>query len=165
MSEANHDSRAVANKLIRKGIKEKKYFTPLQLMKLVYYCHAWMLGIHGKKLLGHKIMAWKYGPVISELYGETRRFGRSKIKKNLGYEEFEYEFDEEFTDEEDHLINQVYEAYSNRNGIELSSMTHQEGTPWHTTWHKSYFDNRSIISDDLMQEYYARRYQELSKEG
>ncbi len=163
MELANHDSRAVANKLIKKGMKEKKYFTPLQIMKLVYYCHAWMLGINGEKLLSHKIMAWKYGPVISELYGETRRFGRSKIKKPLGYKEFNYEFDEDFSEEEEDLIDQVYKAYSGRSGIELSSMTHEIGTPWHYTWHKNN-DINSEISDDLVKKHYAKKFSEYSEE-
>ena len=163
MEIGNHDSRAVANRLIKMGMKERKYFTPLQIMKLVYYCHAWMLGANDKKLLSHKIVAWKYGPVISELYGETRQYGRSKIKKPLGYKEFNFEFDEEFSKEEEELIDQVFKAYSTRSGIELSSMTHEVGTPWHSTWHMNN-DINSEIPDTLIKAHYAKKFSEYSEE-
>ena len=40
-----HDSRAIANQLIRRAHEAGRDITPMQTIKLVYYCHAWMLGL------------------------------------------------------------------------------------------------------------------------
>ena len=159
MYEGTHDSRAVANEIIKMGIKDRRYFTPLQLMKLVYYCHAWMLGIHEKGMISHKVKAWKYGPVITELYGETRRYGGSKIKSALGYKEFDYEFEETFTKDESDLIYHVYDHYSEWTGRQLSSMTHMAGTPWHKI-RSSTGDQNKEIPNEMIQEYYGRKFRE-----
>ena len=38
----------------------------MQVLKLVYYCHAWMLGLYGRPLIRQPIEAWRYGPVVPE---------------------------------------------------------------------------------------------------
>lgn len=38
-----HDSRSVANELIHRAHDAGRDITPMQVVKLAYYCHAWML--------------------------------------------------------------------------------------------------------------------------
>ena len=43
-----HDARNVANEFIRRASESGDQFTHLQVQKLVYYAHAWMLGLYGR---------------------------------------------------------------------------------------------------------------------
>jgi uncharacterized phage-associated protein len=54
----------VANRFLELAEAEGRSLTPLQLMKLVYIAHGWMLGIHQRPLIKDHIEAWKLGPVI-----------------------------------------------------------------------------------------------------
>ena len=56
-----HDARDIANEIIRRGEDQGWLFTHLQVQKLVYYCHAWMLGVHGRPLATQEVTAWRYG--------------------------------------------------------------------------------------------------------
>ena len=155
-NEGNHDSRAVANKLIERGLKENKRFTPLQIIKLVYFCHGWMLGIYGQSLFTHKVRAWTYGPVIAEVYRELRQYGGNQITSRIpGL------FDETFTDMEEDIISQVYEKYGDIDGIGLSSLTHAPETPWAQVWYKRRED--SVIPNNLIKKYYARKFADVKR--
>ena len=46
-----HDARAVANSLIEKSQEEGNLLTPLQIIKLVYFCHGWMLALYKRPLI------------------------------------------------------------------------------------------------------------------
>ena len=53
--------------------------TNLDLNKLVYLCHGWTLGVHGKPLIADRVEAWRYGPVIPAIYHEYKLFGSDNI--------------------------------------------------------------------------------------
>ena len=73
-------ARAVANELIELAKQEGRAFTPLQLLKLVYIAHGWMLGLRQKPLIRDRIEAWKYGPVIPALYHDLKRYGADFVQ-------------------------------------------------------------------------------------
>ena len=70
-----HDARSVANELIRRAHDAGRDITPMQVVKLAYYCHAWMLGLYHRPLLEQPIEAWRYGLVVPEIYRSLRRYG------------------------------------------------------------------------------------------
>ena len=41
-----------------------KEITTMQLLKLVYIAHGWMLGLYDKPLISDEVEAWQYGPFI-----------------------------------------------------------------------------------------------------
>ena len=63
-----HDGRAVANALITKGVEAGSPLTPLQIGKLSYIAHGWMLGLYGRCLFRQAVLAWLYGPVVRDIY-------------------------------------------------------------------------------------------------
>ena len=67
-----HDSRSVANELLRRAQDTGRDITPMQVVKLAYYCHAWMLGLYHRPLLEQPVEAWHYGPVVPEIYRRLR---------------------------------------------------------------------------------------------
>ena len=40
----------------------------MHVLKLVYVCHGWMLGIHGAPLITEPVEAWTYSPVVPTVY-------------------------------------------------------------------------------------------------
>jgi uncharacterized phage-associated protein len=62
----------VADAILKIAKEQGKPLTPLKLMKLVYIAHGWHMAIENQDLFNNRIEAWKYGPVIPDLYQVTR---------------------------------------------------------------------------------------------
>lgn len=122
--------------------------TPMQLIKLTYIAHGYMLGLHGKPLLDESVEAWRYGPVVPSVYHAVKQFRSDPVTNVAGAQN-----DFAFSDEETAVIDSVCKIYGKYNGIVLSSATHKSGTPWHQTWEA--FGRNSPISNDLIEAFYA----------
>ena len=141
----SHDSVQIANQFVELAKKEGRALTPMQLLKLVYMAHAWMLAIHGRPLIKENVEAWKYGPVILELYQEVKRF-RDQPVTHIDCGEF-------IPDNQAlSIIEEVYSKYGELNGMTLSMITHIKGSPWYETWH----NGKSVISNDAISYYYQK---------
>jgi len=127
---------AVANYLIGKAHAEGRSITPMQLIKLVYIAHGWTLGLYGKPLIGEEVQAWKYGPVVPSVYQDFGHYRGKPIERqkvfftNSGQPVVPTVLDPLARG----LLDKVWEKYRSFDGVQLSSMTHQPGTPWHKTW-------------------------------
>ena len=120
-----HDSKALANEVIRRGEKRGLTFTHLQVQKLVYYCHGWMLGIYGEPMIKQDIRAWKYGPVEVSLFHALKKHGPNKIEQPIWLARRQ-----QFSPREKLVIDQSLEIYGILDGMFLSEMTHAPGSPW-----------------------------------
>ena len=49
----------------------------LKMQKLLYYAQGHFLATYKKPLFDDKIEAWKYGPVVKEVYDKFKIYGRS----------------------------------------------------------------------------------------
>lgn len=145
---AMHSCLSVANQILSFAQARGDTVTPMQLMKLVYLCHGWMLGIHGRQLVREPIEAWLYGPVIPDLYKATKHFKSSAVIPPLRCGQ------ETYDQAECELIREVYDKYGMHPGPALSALTHQPGSPWHITWSKS--GKNGIISNDLIESHYRQ---------
>lgn len=141
----------VADAFLKLAKRQHKKLTPLQLMKLVYIAYGFFIAKHdGKKLFSSPIQAWKFGPVIPELYHNTKQFGRNPIDLS------EIDDDEaSVSPDAMEVIEKVYERYGGYDGIALSSLTHRYGTPWYKSYIEGIY-NRPI-SDDLIIEHYRNK--------
>jgi uncharacterized phage-associated protein len=147
-----HNAIAVANRLIDLAEEDGNQLTNLQVIKLVYFCHAWMLGLYERPLIEQPIEAWRFGPVIRDVYQSFKNHRGEPIQAKAGVPAAN------FDDKEEDLIRQVYRKYGYLSGIRLSELTHEEGTPWHKVWRRNGQD--SIIPRSLMQEYYSKQASE-----
>ena len=144
----SHSSRAVANSLLDKARSDGNPLTPMQIIKLVYLCHGWMLGLHGRPLIWEPVEAWQFGPVIRDLYETVRHYKSEPIPDLLPpHQAAKLDW------QEDDLVRQVYELYGRDSGIALSRLTHADGTPWSRTWER--FGQNANISNDLIQDHFA----------
>ncbi len=145
----------IANYFIKKSLETGIPVTPMKLVKLVYISHGWYLALsEGEELIDEAVEAWKYGPVISSVYHKFKLYGRDPINKlepnallngiyhaiipnNAGTLEF---------------LNKMWDMYGKFDGVQLSALTHQKGTPWDITY-KSKGDG-ALIPNNLIREHY-----------
>lgn len=125
--------------------------TPLQLMKLTYMAHAWMLGLYGRPLVDEPVAAWRYGPVFPSLYQVVRDYRSQPVDDVPTYRGAPVEFDET----EKSVMDQVADIYGRYTGIQLSAMTHEHGTPWDQAWQSS--GRNTTISNDLIEHFYRQK--------
>ena len=112
-----------------------------------------MLGVYGRSMIRQDVQAWKYGPVIEDVYYNLRENGRNHITSTI-----EKADSEEFDAEEENIISQVHEMYGVLNGLQLSALTHDDGTPWDLVWDK--WGVNSSIPKSLIRDYYRKKYEE-----
>lgn len=136
----------VADEILRIAKAAGRALTPLQLMKLVYISHGWHLAIRGRDLFGNRIEAWKYGPVIPDLYRATKQFGRNPIPLEL------IDDASSMDPATRAFLLDVHSKYGHLDGIALSSLTHQSGTPWDQVYEEGVLNRE--ISDDIIRNYY-----------
>lgn len=149
-----HDARSVANELIRRAHEAGRDITPMQVLKLAYYCHAWMLGLYHRPLLEQPIEAWRYGPVVPDIYHSLRRYGGEPVRRPIDLESagvIKRPYDRDAIN----IIDQVSEKYGRLSGTQLSAMTHAHDTPWHQVWTK--YGQNAVIPDPIIEDYYSRQ--------
>lgn len=137
----------VADYFLHLAARDRKTLSPMQILKLVYIAHGWMLGLYSRPLVNQEIEAWQYGPVIPSLYHRFKKYGSNPIDE-CGDKPAGFDADEQKT------LEQVWSGYGNRSGVSLSSLTHESGTPWDITVKR--YGMGSVISNDLIEDHYRR---------
>lgn len=142
----------VAWKMLKVAKEKNINLSNLQLQKLVYIAHGYMLGWKNKPLCEESMEAWEYGPVIGDMYHEFKDNGKETIpvSKDL-VTNLDGDLDAEY------IINGVLDNYGKKTAPELVSLTHQVGTPWQRTWDSTGKHSRSIpIDNDLIKNHFRK---------
>lgn len=139
----------IANAFILRAMAYSTHdMTPMKLLKLVYIAHGWSLGINNQPLFVEKVEAWKYGPVIRDLYHHIKQYGNQPISKPLNVP-----VEEDIAQADKDLINRVWDVYGELDGLQLSSITHRDGSPWSKTWDARGLHGLTIEPDDIRAHY------------
>lgn len=144
---AMKSSKTVANEFLKLARKADESLTPMQILKLVYIAHGWMLGLYHRPLIRDTVQAWQYGPVIPNLYNAMRQYRSSPV------EEVRFPEGEELDKKESDVVSQVFEIYGKLSGPALSRLTHAKDTPWDLVYEQGSFG--IVISNDLIEDHYA----------
>ncbi|WP_156921735.1 Panacea domain-containing protein [Desulfovibrio inopinatus] len=128
---------AVANELISIAKAEGNSPTQMKLQKLLFFAHGWYLALKDEPLLSEDIQAWPYGPVIPSVYHELKIYGRNTITslatevvQNQSGLTLEPPRVNDPTGYTQSFLRKIWDAFGSYSGLELSKMTHMEGTPW-----------------------------------
>lgn len=117
---------------------ETDLISNLKLQKLVYYAQGFSLALSNTPLFSEEIEAWNHGPVTPVLYQNKKKHGPDAIPPNP-------DFDASiFTDDQQEILNEVYEVYGQFSAWKLRNMTHEE-----SPWSKNKETNEVISHDDL----------------
>lgn len=151
---------AVANAMLHMADSEGKPLTHMQLQKLVYIAHGWHLAVTGRALIMEPVQAWKYGPVIPDLYEQLKSFGREPVNCRLPWWDYESGVITtavpHFPTDTHDVVGRVWGAYKHLNGLQLSTLTHQKETPWYITAGEVPESERRglVIPERLIQEHF-----------
>lgn len=131
-------------------IRREVETTPMHVIKLVYLCHGWMLGIKGCNLINEPAEAWQYGPVVPSTYHRYKSFGGNPITAEP------LDRTTNLDAGQNELVEAVVQAYREYTGWMLSSITHQPDTPWAKVY-KNGRGEGAIIPNELIQRHYKDR--------
>ncbi|MCY4223200.1 MAG: DUF4065 domain-containing protein [Bacteroidetes bacterium] len=120
--------------------------TPMQLIKLSYIAHGWTLGISGEPLFNDTVEAWRYGPVVPDIYHRYKEFGHSPIVGRLK------DLRDSFTPYSFAIMERVVEVYGKYDGLYLSALTHKRDSPWDITMREK--GENAVIPNDLIEKHY-----------
>ncbi len=122
--------------------------TPLHVVKLVYIAHGWMLGLCDRALMDQSVEAWRYGPVVPEVYHQYKDFGGDHIMVKASSMA-----DVMDTDQRE-IVEATEKSYRRFTAVELSALTHEKGSPWDVVVQKHGLVN-AVIPNFLIQRHYA----------
>ncbi len=127
--------------------------TPMQIQKMTYIAHGYMLGVHGMPLVRDRAEAWKRGPVFPKVFHEFKRWKFNPIG------EIRYE-PEPFTERQQTVLDRVMGSYGRFCGYYLSQITHDDDKA-ETPWRQCYVEGAMHIPipDSVTQAYYQQLYE------
>lgn len=155
-------SETVANYFIQKSFDTGIELTQMKLLKLVYIAHGWHRGYFSTNLINDAVQAWRYGPVIPDLYRKIRHYGREIIDAPIEGYGLPGDGNPQNAPPNENtiaLLDKVWDVYSEYTGVQLSAMTHRKGTPWDVVWRAQGGDNYrgATIPNELIMRHYKER--------
>lgn len=150
-----HSAVDVAYRMLQIAKLDGKELSNLQLQKLIYIAHGYLLGWLGRPLIRDTVQAWRYGPVLHEVYKQFKDNGRNKVSME-GVENIQ--FSEPFSDQENECLEGVLRLYGDDDPEALINITHQENTPWDEIWNVQggKYELFAEIPDDLIKNHYRK---------
>lgn len=133
----------------------------MKIQKLLYYIQAWSYGINKSPLFEGEFEAWIHGPINRHIYD------RFCEQKSL-YSEIDFNDmlrrDVELPENIAEFVDFVLENYVKYSVTELELLI-QEEMPWIRTRGQlnRYEKCNKVISEDLLMEYYGKRWEEITK--
>ena len=133
---------------IDEGISES--VSNLKLQKLLCFCQAFSLARSNQPMFKEKIYAWKYGPVVKEVYEEYKKYEN----KPIPWEESSQKDWSDISDDHKKIIDEVLDIFGGYSAIRLMNITHSH-KPWKDLEKKVVAGERNIeITHEAMEKYY-----------
>jgi uncharacterized phage-associated protein len=160
--EGTYDAIDIAQYVINYSIDKGKPIINLKLQKLLYYIQAAFLVEKNIPCFKEKIINWRHGPVVEEVYDKYKDYVDDMIDdKQYGYydlildkEKFKFKANfiefhpDKISDDDKRLINKVVDSFADFNAWELVERTHNEN-PW-----KVDSNRNEIISNESIKRYF-----------
>lgn len=150
----------IARYVINYCNNNNKHISNLKLQKILYFIQAGFYMNKGSECFEEEIEAWKYGPVIPEVYHEFKQYGSTSIPYISEYLDFsegifnckKVTYDDDIIDDSDKvLINQLIDECNKYTASQLVDITHKQDP-----WLESYEDGMNNVIDKLSLQKYFR---------
>ena len=128
--------------------EDAEYISNLKLQKLLYYAQGIYCAITGERLFDDNLVAWEHGPVVIDVYRKYAQNGAKGIEYDKNCPPTE-----KYTDEEENILEQVYQHFGQYSAWKLRNMTHEE-KPWRVTEHNK------VIDLDVIRDFFRKEYVE-----
>lgn len=140
----------IAKYIVKKCDDDNKNITNLQMQKILFFIQKENIKKMGTGLFYNRIEAWRYGPVVPDVYYKYSGFGAMPIEFYDFFEEIPYI---EITDK--NLIDKVLNAKIDESAWNLVDETHIENGAWNYVV-KTYGYNSEITENDISNEINGR---------
>ena len=145
---APYDAVMIANWFVGRARQDEKVLSIMTVLKLCYIAHGWHLEIMGAPLFWNRIEAWRYGPVIRDVYIAFRPQG-VKVSNPVAVQ------GKGIDSQGEEFLEEVYSVYGDVPALKLSKLTHVRGGPWDiVTEARGYYAH---IPDILIKRHYAEK--------
>ncbi len=126
----------LANAFVNQYAKDD-YLTNMKLNKLVYFAYARYLK-EGEVLFSEPIQAWKFGPVIPDVYYTYNKYGRNQItqpaSRNISEKSYE-------------VAEKTWQDFGKLTAWDLMELSHQENSAWSKTYQE---ESNALTDDDVI---------------
>ncbi|SIQ69822.1 Uncharacterized phage-associated protein [Chryseobacterium sp. RU37D] len=140
----------IAKQFLKLAREDGEVVEPMKLLKLTYIAHGWYLGFFDKPLIKNTVQAWKYGPVIPELYHVIKRFGFGNVEIEI----IDLYSENKLSNTDKSFIKTIWNTYKGFTGLQLSTKTHMKNTPWDEAYDPKIY--HKTISNELIKEHYKK---------
>ena len=148
----------------------------MKIQKLVFYAHAWYLGINKAPLFDEDVYAWPWGPVVPPIYSDFQSFGRHPIsgRKSTklsvvsegGVQKIRFVTPEVQDPSVKEFLRQVWDSHKGYTGVQLSNATHAPGEPWTVVLGQyGNLDKKPQIPNELIAEIFAQKVANEAAKG
>ena len=145
---APYDAVMIANWFVERARQDDKVLSIMTVLKLCYIAHGWHLEIMGRPLFWNRIEAWRYGPVIRDVYIAFRPQG-VKVSGPVAVQ------GKGIDSRGEEFLEEVHSVYGYVPALKLSKLTHVHGGPWDiVTEARGYY---ARIPDSLIKRHYAEK--------
>ena len=145
---APYDALKIANWFIARAQRDDKVLSVMTILKLSYIAHGWHLESRGGPLFWNRIEAWRFGPVIRDVYLAFRSQGL-KVANPAPV------MGEGIDAEVGEFLEEIYQIYGEQSAFWLSKLTHVPGGPWDiATKARGYF---AQIPNGLIRQHYVMK--------
>lgn len=132
---------------------EPELLTHLRLQKLLYYVQGWSLAFRSGPMFPETIEAWKFGPVIRDVYPHFADFGHDPIPASAAGGTIP------LAEDQKSFVASIWEGYKRYSAIALSEKTHCE-TPWRDAYARRHAPDRceEVISHDALRRFFLEEH-------
>lgn len=145
--------------------------TNLKLQKLIYFAYATYLSETGEKLFPEKIIAYKFGPVVEEVYQLYKGYGKETIEDEDGPKfrlknvpvpaslakiALSSSAREIFK-----TLEIVLDRYAEKSASELVSLSHVKGGPWYHAYKIGVYN--CVITDEMIKKYHFKELEQIDR--
>jgi uncharacterized phage-associated protein len=123
--------------------------TPLKLQKIMYFAQGYYLVWKNKPFYYNRIEAWKYGPVIPQLYHYLKEYG----SEDLCNHDLSTHTIDNIDSETKGFLSWIWTTFKDYKAIELVNITHL-----HKPWIDGMKRQDSLISNNDIQYYFKKKY-------
>lgn len=156
----SYDVLDVCKYIIDYSNKKDYGISNLKLQKMLYFVQAYFLIVTDQQCFKEKIIAWDFGPVVSEAYKKYKQFGSGDIpttsfivdvdEDNIWNSRIlEYD-DDVITRTDKHMIEAVVDKFSDYSATDLVAITHRQA-PWKNAYQQG---KNTEISPKAIKEYF-----------
>ncbi len=145
----------IAYAFVEKGIEEGCFVTQMKLQKMVYFAHGYHLARHGEPLVVEKFEAWKFGPVVEDIYQTYKLYGSDLITDTIFLPKppraYRYK---PLTDAATEAIEYTWKVTRNLSAAQLSQWSHLDGSPWAKVYDPA--QSSRVIPDEEIRSYFQK---------